>query len=133
MQLLKAVAIAIATTGLIFFATPPSHARQGKSTQNVRSTATPALSTNKPYVRPVAADTRDHRKAANPAVKPSGEKRKSSTCVQSFVGGPSVCSGGKVIAGPINPPIATAAKVTRGAKKVGKAAKSVAKKLNPFD
>lgn len=92
MLLSKLLALAFTTAGLILIAAAPSHAQQGKSKQNVRSTATPALSTNKPYVRPVAADTRDHRKAANPAVKPSGEKRKSSTCTKSVLGGP--CVGG---------------------------------------
>jgi len=116
MRLSKFLAIGTATASLILIAPAPSHAQQGKSTQNVRSTATPALSTNKPYVRPVAADTRDHRGKTgtnNSAVKPSGEKRKSSTCVQSFLGGPSVCTGGKVIAGPLKPPIVAVTEAQR--------------------
>jgi hypothetical protein len=62
MRFLKFIAVATATASLFLIAPAPSHAQRGKSTQNVRSTATPALSTNKPHVRPVAVDTRDHRK-----------------------------------------------------------------------
>ena len=94
MRSLNFLAITIATLCLLLLAPAPSHAQRGKS-QDVRSSTTPALSTNKPYVRPVAANTRDHRGktgANNPAVTPSAEKRKSSTCTKSVLGGP--CVGG---------------------------------------
>src|SRR3989304_8659396 len=110
MRLSKFLAITSATASLILIMPAPSHAQQGKSTQNQRRLAVE----NKPVAqpRPVASSVRDHRGKTgtnNPAVKPSGENRKSSTCVQSFIGGPSLCSRGQVIAGPIKPPIAAVA------------------------
>ena len=90
MRLPKFLAITIAIASLIFIVAAPSYAQQGKTTQNVRSTATPPLSLNKPYVRPVVPNARDHRKAANPTptVKPSEKKRGSrSGCASPSVGG----------------------------------------------
>ena len=133
MRLSKVLAMGTATASLILIVAAPSHAQKSKTIQNQRQQTTVKPVAMKPYVRPVAPTVRDHRKAANPAVKPSGEKRKSSTCVQSLVGGPSVCSGGKVLAGPIKPPQTIFRETQSKIKKVGKAAKSVAKKLNPFD
>jgi hypothetical protein len=93
MLLSKFLTISTAVAGLILILPAPSDAQQARPTaRDHRTTSQPS------------ANVRDHRKAASSAVKPSAEKRKSSTCVQSLVGGPSLCSGGKVLAGPIKPP-----------------------------
>ena len=96
MQFSKLLALVAATAaGSLLLAPVPSHAQQGKTSQNVRSTTTPALSTKQPYVRPVAANTRDHRGKTgvnNTSVTPSAIKRQSSPtkCLQSVLGGPCV-------------------------------------------
>ena len=103
--MLKFLAMGTATASLIVIVAPPSHAQQRKTLQNQRQQTTVKPPAMKPYVRPVAPTVRDHRNAANPAVKPSERKRqKSSTCVKSLLGGPSVCGTvGKVIAGAHKP------------------------------
>jgi hypothetical protein len=97
MRLSKFLAVGAATASLILIVAAPSHAQQRKTLQNQRQhTTVKPVAVNpaavKSNVRSVAPTVRDHRKAANPAVKPSGEKR--GPCVTSVVGGS--CVGGTV-------------------------------------
>jgi len=96
MRLPKFLAITIATVCLNLIVAAPSHAQQKSATQNVKSSTRPLLNTNEPYVRPVASDARDHRKAANPTptVTPSGERRRDG-CLTGSVGGRCLTSPGK--------------------------------------
>jgi len=87
MRLSKFLAMGTATASLILIVAAPSHAQKSKTIQNQRQQTTVKPVAVKPYVRPVAPTVRDHRNAANPAVKPSGEKRKPSGCITPTVGG----------------------------------------------
>jgi len=152
MRLSKFFACAAATAGLILILPAPSDAQQaGPSARDHRTTSQPA------------AIVRDHRKSSPGIVSATGSGVKQGvkkeagaavTPVRNVVNTASKAGSGakdiatgrpikgaKKLAGvgaelaiaPVRTAVNAGSKVVGGAKKVRKAAKSVAKKLNPFD